>query len=943
MFKVTFREITKSLSRYLAILLIVALGVGFFSGLKITKPDMILTLNQYLDDTNFYEFKTLSTIGYKDNESDAFYNFPEVSGVEEAISVDALCEVGSYPEAVYKIHSIPESINKTVVTEGRIPSSKDECLLDGIFGSNIELGSKVLISAENEEDTLDLFKTKELTVVGLVRSPLYINFERGNSSVGSGKISAFIYVPTDLFDSEYSTEVYITLKGNYELYSDKYDDYLDYCEDNLKEINESVINKRFDDLINDAQKDIDEANKELKDKEDEAKEKLDKAWNEILDAEAEINDKENEINDASAKLNDVKKNIELMEQMLGPTDLQVLGAKSIYDNNKKEMDEGKRKLEDAKKELEDGKEEYYTSKEDFDNQIADAKAKLSDAQKELDDIEKPSTYIFSRNLNVGYACYESDSEIVNSISVVFPLFFFLVAALICITTMSRMVEEERTQIGIFKALGYGTPAIMLIYILYAGSAALIGSIGGYFLGVNLFPTTIWKGYQIMYNMGDISVGYNIILAFATIIVSLICACGAAYFSCIYELKSVPATLIRPKAPKNGKRILLERIGFVWNHMKFLHKVSARNIFRYKKRFIMMILGISGCTALLVTGFGLNDSIKDIVNFQYDEIQIYDLEVLYDSGIDEAKFLDIIGGNSDKITDYAIRHEENLDAIHGSKIKSSVYLEVPENIASFEIFFNIHDESKAKIPYPENNNCVITKKLSEQLELDIGDEITLRNSDMKTVNVPISGICENYVYNYIYMDSNAYRKYFDEEPEYKNSYLNILDDVNPHELQASLTKNDDVLSVTVVGDLRQRISTMMQSMDYIVMLVIASAAALAFIVLYNLTNINITERIREIATLKVLGFYSGETAEYVFRENIILTALGAFIGLFLGKLLHWFVMYNINIDVVSFKVFIKPVSYLYSFVLTLVFAMFVNFIMHFKIGKINMAESLKSNE
>ena len=532
---------------------------------------------------------------------------------------------------------------------------------------------------------------------------------------------------------------------------------------------------------------------------------------------------------------------------------------------------------------------------------------------------------------MGYACFESDANIVAAVADVFPMFFFLVAALICMTTMNRMVEEQRTQIGVLKALGYSNAAIMGKFIFYAGSAAVVGAIAGFFGGTWLFPKTIWTGYSIMYDMGQLYYLFDGILAVISLIAALLCSVGTAYLSCRYELISAPANLIRPKAPKNGKRIFLEYITFIWSRMKFLHKVSFRNMIRYKKRFFMMILDISGCTALLVAGFGIKDSVANIADQQYSQIQIFDIGLTFADPMTEEERIALKEESLEIFEEMAYRLEESVDLDFAGQTKS-MYLEIPENSEEISTFLDLHTEDGEPISYPQVGEAVITAKTAETLGIQIGDEVILRDNDMNQMTVTISGICENFVYNYVYMNRETYATQLGKEPEYKSAFAIVKEGIDVHEASAKASDYDNVLSVSVTEDMRGRIGNMLTSMNYIVALVILCAGALAFIVLYNLTNINITERIREIATIKVLGFYAKETADYVFRENIMLTGIGAAIGLLLGKWLHWFIMYQIRIDMVSFKTYVAPISYVWSFVLTFVFAMFVNGLMQFKLEK-----------
>ncbi len=986
MIKTTIREIKASFGRYLAILAIVMLGVGLFAGLKITKPAMITTENAYLREQNFFDFRLLSTIGFTDDDVEKLSQMDDAADVEGTISLDALCMIKEGNEAVYKIHAIPEKINKVVLTVGRMPQAADECVLDSTQYTEEVIGSAFTVTDSNDEDTLEMFQNRTYTIVGLVQSPYYMNFERGTTSIGEGRIAAYAYVPKESFDSEYLTEVFLTLKEKYDVYTDEYEDYIDAVQDRVEEKTKEVVTQRYQSLIDEAQEKIDDAQTELDDKSAEAEEELDKAWQDILDGEEEITEHEQEIEDGKEQIAETRGTLREQKSELDKQEAQLnemeaamtamvsagqfaeggmqaqMGMQQIAEGKEQiqagreqiaaaevelaakeaELLEGEDELEQAKTDLAEGREEYEDAKAEFEEEIADAQKKIDDAREELADIEEPDDYVLTRETNIGYACFDNDANIVEAVSNVFPVFFFLVAALICMTTMNRMVEEQRTQIGVLKALGYSNAAIMAKFMFYAGSAATIGALTGLAGGTWLFPKTIWEGYRIMYTMGELTYLFNGWLALLSVLAAILCSVGAAFFSCRYELYSVPANLIRPKAPKNGKRIFLEKITFIWKRLKFLHKVSVRNLVRYKKRFFMMILGISGCAALLVAGFGIRDSVANVADQQYDEVQIYDIGVTFDTPLTESDMEMMTEQTAGVLAQTAYRYEESADIDFKGKTKS-VYMVIPENVEEITDFINLHTKQGEAIPYPTVGEAVITAKVAENMGIRAGDEILLRDNDMNVIRVRISALCENFVYNYIYLNKETYREQIGAEPEYKSAYAIVTEDTDLHAAAAFVSDIGDVLSVSVTQDMRDRISTMMQSMDYIVALIILCAGCLAFIVLYNLTNINITERIREIATIKVLGFYARETADYVFRENLMLTGLGAVVGLLLGKLLHWFIMYNINIDMISFKTYISPLSYGLSLLLTYVFAVFVNGIMFFKLEKINMAESLKSIE
>lgn len=802
--KTTLREIKQSFGRYLAIFAIVALGVGFFAGLKVAKEAMVYSVDQYLKETEFYDLRLLSTLGFEKEDIEAFSGEEDVKAVEGAVSADVLYINQDGNEGAIKVHSITNDINKLVLKSGRMPEKASECVADSNLYTEEDIGKTITFSDNNTQETKDLFHQMKYTIVGIVQSPYYMNFERGNTSIGNGKISGFLYLPEDAFDCEYYTEVFVKLDQDFQIYSTEYEDYMEAASDTWETICEERVNKRYQGIL------------------------------------------------------------------------------------------------------------------------------------------EPDYYVLTRDANVGYVCFESDSSIVEGIANVFPIFFFLVAALICITTMNRMVEEQRTQIGVLKALGYSEGTIMGKYMFYSGSGAVGGCILGFFAGTYLFPLVIWKTYDIMYNTCEISYVFNGGMLAVSFVVSLLCSIGTTWLSCRYELFSVAAELMRPKAPKAGKRIFLEKIPFLWSRLKFLQKVSIRNLFRYKKRFFMMVIGISGCTALLVTGFGIKDSIADVAAQQFEEIQIFDLNAALkeemESETDEDNSLSQL---LDTWNDgYCQVHESSIDVVGTDRTKT-VNLIIVKDDKQIGDYVSLHTTKNETVAYPQKDEAVISNSVADLFHLKAGDSITLRDDEYKEIELKVSGIFENYVYNYVYISRETYMEHYGTEPEYKALYMNVKDGKDIHEASAALMDNKQVSAVTINADTMERFSTMMKSLNYIVLLIIICAGSLAFIVLYNLTNINITERIREIATVKVLGFYRNETASYVFRENVVLTAIGALLGLVLGRLLHAFVMSQIQIDMVSFDVHVKPVSYVYSLLFTFGFTVIVNLFMSYKLEKIDMAESLKS--
>lgn len=1056
----TFREIKKSFGRYFAILAIIALGVAFFSGLKITQSVMVHSADVYLKDLQFYDYRLVSTLGFTEENVEALAEKEDVRAAEGAISAEVLYKDAGENERVIKMHSITEKVNKLKLVAGEMPQSADECVVDSVLFSEDAIGSKLVLSENNTTDDLDKFAYKEYTITGLVQSPCYIQFERGNTSIGNGRISGFAYILKDGFAVDYDTEIYIKFDEDYDIYSDEYDSYMDAKEADWEAYTKEQADIRYEKIVKDAQDELDEKKEELEEKRAEAEAELESAKQQLTDGETEISDGKNqiasaktelsakaselqsgkdalsskaaelesasqqisgqesalaakkaeyeqglnaylaakqqvtdqrnsleaakaqlmentpgyeemlaqieagltEVAGAEAELNAKNAELEAAAGQLSSAESQLAAAKQQIEDGKnalaaaeaeltdgenqlaaakEQIEEKEDQLEAAETELADGLLQYQEKQSEFDEQMQDADDQIADAQSKIDEIEKPETYVLDRNTNVGYVCLKNDSGVVKGIANVFPVFFFLVAALICMTTMNRMVEEQRTQIGVLKALGFSEGKIMGKYLFYSGSAAISGTLIGYVLGIHFFPLVIITAYGIVYKMGGIYYVSDLPLALVSLTVAVFCSVGTTWLSCHKELKEVAADLMRPKAPKAGKRVFLEHVPFIWKRLKFLQKVSVRNIVRYKKRFFMMVIGISGCTALLVMGFGVRDSVVAVADQQYEEIQLYDIGVTLKAGKmpgeADLKSLDSALEKENAAGMYAMEKTIDLVTDKGTKSIHMVAVENPDEVGDF---ISLHTKKQEPIAYPKEGEAVLSKKVAETYAVKKGDTILLRDSDNNEMSLKVTGICENHIYNYVYIAAESYEKQIG-DVVFKNVYVSLPDEADIHEVSAALMKADGVTAVTVNSDMLNRISQMMSCMNYIVIIIIICAGALAFIVLYNLNNINITERVREIATIKVLGFYPKETASYVFRENMVLTAIGCGLGLILGKWFHRFVMGEIQIDMISFNVQINTVSYLFSVLLTLGFAWIVNRMMTGKLERINMAESLKS--
>ncbi len=680
---------------------------------------------------------------------------------------------------------------------------------------------------------------------------------------------------------------------------------------------------------------------------DDGQSQLDAAKAKISSGRQQLNEKQAELDAGQAQIKAGTEKLNSSQAELDASEQKILdGEKEIRENEQK-LKDAEKDLEEAKQKLADGKKEYQDGKKEADDKIAKAEQKIEDAQKKVDDIETPEWIITDRNDLPEYSDFGDNAQRLKNIGKVFPLIFFLVAALISLTTMTRMVEEQRTQIGTMKALGYGKTAIALKYLSYAFIATLGGSIVGVLFGEKVLPFIIIQAYGIMYwNVGDyMQLNYELHYALIASGAAVICTMGATLFSCTKTLAETPASLMRPPAPKEGKRILVERIGFIWKHLSFSWKSSMRNLFRYKKRLFMTIFGIAGSMGLMLVGFGLYDSIMDIALLQYDQIQHYDAMVINDEDATDSQekdLLEFLDGNSE-IAHYT---RVQLTKMTAPKEKGSVsvYVYVPENLENFKEDVTLRDRKSHEQYELTDDGAVICEKTASLIGVKAGDEITLEKDNRK-YKVKITAVTENYMGHYIYMTPSCYEKIFKEKPEYSSTVYNMKEDdrSDMETLGNEILKYPAALSISYTSSTAGQVERMLGSLGTVIWVLIISAGMLAFVVLYNLNNINITERQRELATLKVLGFYDGEVSQYVFRENILLSIIGILVGAVFGIFLHRYVITTVEVDAVMFGRNIKTPSFIYSGIITFGFSMFVNMVMHFKLKKIDMVESLKSVE
>ena len=1197
-----WREIGHTRSRFFSIMILVALSVAFLSGLKATAPDMKHTGDDYLDSLHLADIQVLSTLGLTDEDIAALRAQDKIEDAEGEYVIDAFASSDSLDAVVKALSLTDRGISDVLLREGRMPERADECVVEENMLSLMSISIGDTITLTPGDDLSDALAQDTYTVVGTVRSPVYLAVERGTSTLGSGTVKAYLYLPREAFTLDYYTAAYVRVSGAAEMtaFYDEYDDYIDDVIDSLEDFSEQRAILRHDELVDEATEKLDDAQKELDDAKAEADKELGDARRELADARKELDDgwKEyddgkQELADSRVKLDDAKAELEDGEQeyadgvkkydqavrdyekgqkdyadgvkdyekgaqqladgadeleagkekldegqkqldalgntvagalqndpnyagVTGGTIIDELGrgdentaaatdaaldkmraqleggiaqaqqglakidagieqcdevlaaleqlpdseevaaqraeiaaqrsalvqrrgevsaqlselqsqlaalstvssgsiaankqqldqgradyesgkqqlsagyrdlrdGKKELDKAKKELDEAPQKLADARKELadarkelDDGWKEYYDGEEKYadgekeladayrelsdgekdyreglreyedgkaeaDEKIADAEDKIADARRKVADIESCEWYLFSRSYNPGYTGYGQDAERMANLASVFPVIFFLVAALVCLTTMTRMVEEQRVQIGSLKAMGYSGLAISRKYLLYGLLPSLTGGVFGLVIGYILFPKMIFTAYQIMYQMPNIELrAYGGISAYS-LLAAVACTTLATLWACLATLRETPASLMRPRTPKAGKRVFLEYIKPLWRKMSFTHKVTARNLFRYQKRFWMTVIGIGGCTALIIAGFGMRSSLLFTMSRQYDDLFHYSAQVTLSSNVlpeERQAVEDFLAGDSRVVND--VPCTASSATVITSSYSTTAYVEVMEADKIGKVIDLLDCKTGEPITM-EDTGVYIDQKLSELLKVSVGDTFFL-DGDARG-DVTVAGIYEHYTGHFIYMTPSYYEQtlHADSEP---NAYLMNFTSDDTDTCNAIFEKLLSMNGVATTSRMRDTQDTYMHSMervDFVVVIIILAAAALAMVVLFNLSNINITERQRELATIKLLGFYDKEVSAYVYRENIVLTVFGILMGCFMGHWLHIYLVRSTEIDLMMFGRQTAPSAYVYAAILTMLFSVLVNVLAHFKMKKIDMVESLKSAE
>ena len=817
LYKNSIKKIKRSFGRYFSLLIIIFLGVGFYSGIQGFAPNMESTANNYYNDFNLLDFKIVSTVGLTDDDIKMISTIDKIEKVISSYSIDALAGDKSI-----RIHSI-EDINKINLISGKIPNNNDECLADE---KEYKIGDIITITSNVD----DILISKKYEVVGTMKSVLYVANDYGNTSVGTGKLDSFIFINSNSFKYDIYTELYITLKGNNTAYTSSYKELVTEVKEELNKI------------------------KATREKE---------------------------------------RTIELKEQIKS----EILKENPILNDYPEMLDEAIEEVE----------------------------------------ISEVKWYIFDREVSKGYNQLELDVEVVQKVADILPIFFIIIVILMTSNTMNRMITEERGEMGTLSSLGYRNSSIISTYLLYVLSATFIGVTIGYFACGFILPKIIYNVFP--YNFADINIEYNLVTFLIVLLISSLLMITVVLYSCIRELKDRPSKLFRPIPPKNGQKIVLEHIKFLWKKTSFTWKITLRNIFRYKKRVLMTIIGIAGCTGLLLVGFGIKDSINGIGDKQYSKIFKYQSMLVLNNNVSslnpelESKL------KENNIVKPLLLNQTAYEAID-SKNKIDMYLITVSDKNLFKEYYDFKTENDNTGIELKNDSAIITDKLARLLKLNVGDKISITTNG-ETYSIAISHIVKNYIMNYVFISDTFYKENINEDLSYNIIVSNY--DGNKENVATSLIENKLAISIDFSENLIEKANNTIGGLDSIVALVIIISALLAFIVLYNLTSINISERTREVATVKVLGFTDIETNEYIYRETMILTALGILFGLGLGILLHSYVINIIGIETVSYFKNIKLVSFILAVIISFIFSLLMEVITYFKLKDIDMIESLKSVE
>lgn len=980
--KNTFKKIKKSLGRFFSITLIIALGISVFMGLREATAGMLYTADNYYDENNLMDFKIISSYGLTDSDVMALSQLDNVGKVLPTYSIDVLNDGNSI-----RVHALEKDVNNVTLVDGRMPANNDECLAD-IY--EYKIGDSIVFENKNISDFLSISNCK---VVGTITSVLYVRNEKGISNIGNGKLVSFVFINRDAFVSEYYTEIYIIEANSKEknAYYEDYTTHIDLLRDELEQLKPIRETIRYEEILKEAneeiatiKKDLDKHIKVATDQLKKTKAQLDSAKDELqISKDNTIDEFSNnyellennkniilqslstlDINESelSTYISTLSNNINTLKQQLtNITDQdeydalnnQITELETSYNNliimknNLLEIENSKNELdinyiafqseiEQQENTLQNGYNSYFIGLNALEENRETAEKEINDAKEALNDIEKPIWYLLDRSDNSGYTSYKEDIIKVDAIAKILPIFFVIIVMLMISNTLTRLIEEERTEIGVLLSNGFSKTSIIFSYLVYVFIAGLLGLAIGLTIGYGLFPKIIYGVFLSRYYVPKLITIVSPLPFSLVIIITLFIMTIVTIISCGKELKEVPATLLRPKPPKSGKKAAVEKVNILWSKLSFTWKNTIRNIFRYKKRIVMTILGVAGCTALLVAGMGINDSINTISQLQYENIVKYDSMYILDDNAQtiEDDLLQILLNNG---VVNPLLVNQNAYTFEFNNKTEDVYVIIPSDILAFNNYVSLNSKISNINISINDDGAIITEQMADLLEVNQGDLISIRDSNNELHLIYVSDIVENYVSHYIYMSSNYYEEVFEEDI----SYNTIIADGKINK-DIPLTEYD-VLTVNYTDDILETFDSFIVGLNKIIILIVVCACLLAFIVLYNLTIINVSERRREIATFKVLGFYDKEISIYVYRETAILTVLGIILGLFLGIYLHRFIIATAQTDNIMFLKQIKWYSYIISAAITIIFSVLVQLIINVSLKKIDMIDSLKSIE
>lgn len=897
-----FRGIRGSLNRFLSILFIVALGSGFMAGLAATSPDMYATADRYMDEYNWYDLDIKSTLGFSNDDLLAIRDENGIVYAQGARVVDTVLKASDDETYTSRVFGILDKNGNTVINrarlkEGRMPENDDECVIQPVsgryFAGNLKIGDELSVSADGA-------RSDRLKIVGFVESPMCISLISEPSSVGTGKITLDIYVHTDFFEYDYFTDVFVMLEGAKALdtFGDEYRCLSSDHTEALKQLADGRLAIRETELKNGIETQIEQL------------EAVRNALNEAGAAGSALSkDTVTRLKENAVVISAISQSDPALAKLLGDTQTAVCDA---LKSTEPPDESGIKKLEDA---------------------IAVLREKITE-------IDGGAWLVRTRDDSAGYSSYDGNVGKVAALSKIFPVFFFMVALLVALTTMTRLVEENRTQIGTLKALGFSNVEILGEYMFYSLLSSALGCILGFSVGFRLFPKAIGSAYAMMFTLPEVttSVRHDIVLWVAPVTVGSILL--ATLWACWSEFRACPAKLMQPKAPAAGKRIWLEHLPFIWKRLSFTHKVTCRNLFRYKKRFFMTVIGVAGCSALLVTGFGLRDSINDIVNKQFGEIYLYQMNVLTDG---EMLSDDLVNYLDDKeVFDGWLPYSDESGKVMANGKSESANIEVPSDVSDFGSFISLRNRKTKEKLTLSDDGAVLTEKLCETLGVTVGDSVTLQNSDGREAEMKVIGITENYLTSFAYVAPGGYANAFGKSADFRHLLCSV-GNAATDAASEKLLGFDNVLYVNASQSLKDNFADSIKSIDGVIFVLILSAGLLCMVVLYNLTNVNICERRKELATIRVLGFHPGEVSRYIFRETDALSFIGSAAGLFAGIWLHSFVVRTVEVDQVMFGRSIYPLSFVFALAISLLFTFIVDLIMRKQIRSVDMVEAMKSND